>query len=596
MRVFAFILFLTFSQIVSTQEKDSSDSKLKIDFWIKNYDQITKGPEYDLAHSVFNKIIAVADKPVGVLPSLHVFSNLKFNQLFATLDGAIVMPLEVIKFCQKEGRFGEARLAFLIGHEIKHIVRGDYELINTLIKFIEDVGSQEPTKDFSAIWDRVNWGPSLERRKAIEIQADEYGILYASLAGFDVGAIISSTNSFILDFYMFAGTDTYGGFSHPSANERIQAAQQRMVSILEFLDIFDCGVKLYTIGEYDEAIDLFTKFVTQYPSREVFNNRGICYYQKALSLFARWKPDELEENPNFVFKLSAQIDPVSRARVTTRAAQPRYERMILESIDKAIADFREAERLDTQYPIVYNNLGCVHLLKGELGFARDYLKKALQMDDLYKEAYNNLGICYTAEGNGEMAENSFLDACRISPVYSDPIYNLGQLYTLVGRLEKGKNYFERYLKLDEYSGYAEKARDFLKKPKSEPIPPDFIEVIDGITPQSISPYGNSWQRFQTTNAKLLVSHDDKQHIKYFYYRKNNTQKTICIVSTEKGYDGQTAKSIRIGDSEQVVKDKYPFRKKVIPAGTGVLWVYKDLKLVFEMRYGKVYGWYLFEIL
>ena len=287
--VFLLIIFSIHSTIA--QFPNSTDTQLKINFWLEHYTQVTDGSEYELAQTVFQKILAVADKPVGVLPALYIFSDIEFNQLFATQDGGIIMPLKVIQYCQKNKRYAEDRLAFLIGHEIKHIVRGDYELIHALLQFIQSVGGQSTTKDFTHIWERVQWGPSLESRKAIELQADEYGILYLMLAGYDIDAIVSSKHNFISEYYGFANIDEYGGLSHPSGKERIRVIENRMSTILKNRVLFECALKFYAMGVYEESITLPTEFVRLFPSREVFNNRGLCYYQKALSLFARWKPD-----------------------------------------------------------------------------------------------------------------------------------------------------------------------------------------------------------------------------------------------------------------------------------------------------------------
>jgi len=347
-------------------------------------------------------------------------------------------------------------------------------------------------------------------------------------------------------------------------------------------------------SEYDGAIDLLTEFVRQYPSREVYNNRGMCYYQKALSLYGRWKPEDLIENPNFVFKLSAQIDPVSRARISRRVIQPQYEQPVLETINQAIADFREAERLDWQYAVAQNNLGCAHLLKGELAFARGYFEKAIQLNSSYKEAYNNLGVCYVAEGNAEKAKNSFLDASNFSPIYSDPYYNLGQLYLLVDRKEEAKPYFERYLQLDENSGYASKVRTILGiiEPKQKLI--NLSESIGNVSLHNLLPYGEGWNDFPITNAKVSVFHDSKLHFGCLYYKENIYNKTVRMAWTEKDYNGESAKLIQIGDPDQVVRERYPFLLREVPSTQGVLWFYKDLGLAFEIRFSKVSGWFIYD--
>ena len=87
------ILLFSFSQLAFSNSNNFSDPKLRIQYWIENYSQITEGLEYEMAHTVFNRILRVADKPIDITPRLYIFSDLKFNQVFATVDGSIILPV-----------------------------------------------------------------------------------------------------------------------------------------------------------------------------------------------------------------------------------------------------------------------------------------------------------------------------------------------------------------------------------------------------------------------------------------------------------------------------------------------------------------------
>ncbi len=568
-----------------------SVEKLTIDYWLKNYNQVSHGTEIEFAQSVFNRVVTVADKPVGVLPTLYIFSNLKPYQLFATKDGGIVLPIQIIQFCKKNKIDGQAQLAFLLSHEIKHIVRGDYELREMLMKFIEDLDSQEDHNYTK----QATLSPELNRLKAMEIQADQYGLLYSALAGFDIESIISPQNNFILKFYEFVGFDPYGSLSNPSVIERDGAIRQKTNKIIEHIDLFDYGIKLYAIGEYDAAIDVFTKFLSQFPSREVFTNRGLCYYQKAYLLYSKWKPNAINENPNFIFKLSPQIESTSRAEFATRSINQDFEELILHNLNKAITDFKEAERLDDQYPTIYNNLGCAYLLKGDLGFAKDYFKTSIKINKKYKEAHNNLAICYIAEGNGKTAESTLLDVYRLYPTYLDPIFNLGQLYAIASKEQDAKKYFNQYLQLANSNSFAEKAINYLHKQLPKESTPKFIENISGLKPNNLKIESDKWTSFQTPNSRIFTNSDLMKNIKYLYYEENKNNKRITIIGTDKRYKGKTFKAVKPGESEELVSQKYPFQKREISTSNGSFWVYEDLNLVFEIRQRKVCEWFLYDI-
>ncbi|MGH7595316.1 MAG: hypothetical protein ACREOI_03145 [bacterium] len=292
------LLFLfSFPVTIFGQPANADDPQRKIDYWLKHHRVAAESEKRcKMAQEVFQNLLAVADKPIGVLPKLYIFSDLKFSKLCALPDGSIVLPDSVIIFCARDPKQAESRLAFVLGHELKHVVRGDYA-IEEIFKFDATI-KQSP----------VN--------KILETEADEFGILYSSLAGYNVRAIISPANSFISDYYRAFGINPDGNVINNSVKDRQNALNRRLGEIVEYLDLFDFGVRLYAIGKYDVAIELFEKFVSHYPSREVFNNLGLCYYQKAFAYYAKWKHAQRGKDPNLDFRVSAQIDPLSRFEKT----------------------------------------------------------------------------------------------------------------------------------------------------------------------------------------------------------------------------------------------------------------------------------------
>lgn len=124
------ILLLFLPKLLLAQPANADDPRLKIDYWLgqPNLVQVTQGEKYKMAEEVFSTLLAVADKPSGVLPTLYVFAKLELGKLFALPDGSIILPLSVIELCSKNKTPEEAkaRLAFVLGHELKHVVREDY--------------------------------------------------------------------------------------------------------------------------------------------------------------------------------------------------------------------------------------------------------------------------------------------------------------------------------------------------------------------------------------------------------------------------------------------------------------------------------------
>lgn len=585
------LLLLFLPKFLPAQPINADDPRLKIDYWLgqPNFVQVTQGEKYAMAEEVFNNLLAVADKPIGVLPTLYVFAKLELGKLFALPDGSIILPLSVIEFCSKNKTPEEAkaRLAFVLGHELKHVVRGDY-WIQQLLQFARNASTGPGDLSLQRAWEQWQWGQELEVRKNIETDADEYGILYASLAGYEVGAI----NSFIPEYYRaFQGDST-----NKAVEVRLKALNRRLGEIIEHLDLFDYGVRLYAIGKYDVAIELLRKFASQYPSREVFNNLGLCYYQKAFIAYAKWKHNDRDSDFNLVYRVCTPLDPVSRLDVTRRPIVNHRE-LFKEAVAKAIENFAEAVARDERYEIALNNLGCAYLLKGELDFAKGNFKKAMEHNPFCKEAHNNLGVAYLAEGNTGQAVTHFLAALSQQSDFPEPIYNLGVLSQQTNRSAKAKEYFQKYLQIDATSAYANAVRKYLGMAATNP-PSRKIDVkreSDALF-QATGLRTGRWNQFLTPVANISIFHAASRDTQFFQFESKPGKERIAMLLTTASFRGVAPDGVSIGAPESLLDEKYPYPHTVKQTTKGVFRVYDELGLIFEIRHHKVYGWFIYEVI
>jgi len=561
------------------QPAEPENSKLKIDFWLSQYRRVTHLQECKEAHEVFETLLKVADKPVGVLPKLFIFENLAFGKTLALPDGSIILPFDVIKFCFKNPAYGKARLAFVLGHELKHIVRGDYAILR-ILKFDTTFPSASYSTQLRLFWKSME----TQQQKTFETEADEFAILYAALAGYDTDAIVSSTNNFISEYYGACGINMHGDAANNPVAERLNALNRRLNDISSHLDLFNFGVRLYAIGKYDAAIELLEKFVTQFPSREVFNNLGLCYYQKALAHYAEWKHETAGNDPHLIYRVSMAIDPVPRLR-NRSLDQHAFHEMIAH----AIKNFEEAKAKDANYETGLNNLGCAHLLKGEVDFAKGHFKKTLELKQNYHEAHNNLGVASVVEGRVSDAFENFKNALKLKPDYPESIYNLGRLSYQLGQTGAAKTYFKKYLQVDSASAYANIVRELLGQKIPTSPSPNFVESID--LPHPATEQSN---RIDTPAMEMFKFHDWRKQLDYFQFVAKATGEKIALRRAAEGHKGVSAKGIGIGASEKLVSEKYPYPHSIKATTTGALRVYADLNLVFEIRDGKVRAWYLYS--
>ena len=311
----------------------------------------------------------------------------------------------------------------------------------------------------------------------------------------------------------------------------------------------------------------------------------------------------MEVDPRIVFKLSVGLDPVSGLPFSGPLLKSKEEKEFQESIEKAISCFDEAKAKDDSYEFALNNLGCAHLLQGQVDFAKGYFKKVKKLNPYCKEVYNNLGVAFLIEEtqtNQKTSEalTNFLAALSVQSDYPDAIYNLAQLHLLRGQDEEAKKYFKRYLTFDHFSYHATEAKKIIgdsTEQKSNAINYE-VEKIGNKVPSDLFNLNTlKWKEYETTLATVSVYRLAAEKTNLFQYKSKYYPTKISIIKTDRDYRGFTARGIRIGDSQSLVEERYPTTHAVRNAGNSDFRIYKELGLVFEMQNKKVRNWYLFSL-
>ena len=81
--------------------------------------------------------------------------------------------------------------------------------------------------------------------------------------------------------------------------------------------------------------------------------------------------------------------------------------------DLAIAQYREAIRLNPRMAMAYNNLGAALLARGRSGEARENFRKAISIDPDLAEVYNNMGVSFAQSGQITEAKRCFSKALAL---------------------------------------------------------------------------------------------------------------------------------------------------------------------------------------
>jgi tetratricopeptide (TPR) repeat protein len=90
-----------------------------------------------------------------------------------------------------------------------------------------------------------------------------------------------------------------------------------------------------------------------------------------------------------------------------------------EDLDKEIADYTQAIRINPNNVDAYNNRGIAYGRKGDYDRAIADFNQAIRLNSNYTEAYVSRGVAYHDKGDYDRAIADFNQAIRINPNYAN---------------------------------------------------------------------------------------------------------------------------------------------------------------------------------
>ena len=375
------------------------------------------------------------------------------------------------------------RLAFILGHELGHIVKGH----------CYPFGKKPKTSLLKATFGRTE-----------ELEADQFGCELLLKAGFDfkralqgverMKQVVKELGS---DYTSFEGLDK----GHPSWDTRLEKADKDKAHLWKAMAAFNNGVVFLATEDYLTAIDCFDKVTRTFPDcYEAWANLG---YARLMKYSDAWDKKDLREQG-----IGQLVVGGFYTRTETRV-RGKDKNLWFE----AVGALREANRLKHGQTIVLANLGLAYLLHPDgkdVGEATRFFTEATEaaktdksLDPVaHASLMINLGITTVAEGNsekglaqldeGEKLVRSFAPAAKGLA----PAFDAALLYTRATVLggqkndadkEKAIGMFGRYLRVtsplslwwdnayDRYSelckslGREAKSKEAFKQERPEPI-------------------------------------------------------------------------------------------------------------------------------
>jgi tetratricopeptide (TPR) repeat protein len=428
----------------------------RIDYWQQNYSELTEvdDPRVVNAHQIFERVLQAAGTRYGVIPRLFIIKENPFNVVLpiSIPDGWVIVSRQVLDMCYESQKEGDDRLAFVLAHEIAHLLDDDFWHMSffsalSLLEENQNVEQAEVVKEIQGIFAQT------AKIEAKELRADERGILFAAMAGYSPFSIVSATkngkNSFFHEWHELlkvSRLDQSNAIStHPTLSQRSTAVLARLKQVSEQSDLFRIGLLLYQTGKFELAAKAFTEFLRYFPSREVYHNLAATHHQIALNYYQ--SDPELVKKRLLPFRLPIMADPYTRAAFgITRGRKPN-QNDFEQHIDLAIKHYQLAIEQDVNYLLAYQNLASAYLLNNEP------YKAIATLQDIVKRLPNNavllniLGVGFFLTENPEKAETLLQKAIEINGRFVAAYYNLGKIAYLQGDEAKAHKLWQEFVKI-----------------------------------------------------------------------------------------------------------------------------------------------------
>ncbi len=321
----------------ASSHANQDDPRAHASFYINTYGLVdpAQSPLAKRAYQIFERIHQVAEDPIGVTPTLKIINSDGKPWAIALPDGYIILSRAALEICYQgvDENTGDARLAFVLGHELSHLTSNDFWHRKMYLSLSGKNNSDSLEKVSALISSAAGASADNDWRKTVrnkELRADETGFTYAALAGFHTHLILSDQHGG-KDFlnHWVTQTRTSGGDLHFSPTERSDFLHNRFSAIISKVEYFMSGVRLAHFGQYEDAIHFFKEFRNAFPAHEVLNNLGYVNLQlarkhmPAILRYRYWLPTLMESAPPFVTRNRSVGDsmPLNAQRHLKRAVK-----------------------------------------------------------------------------------------------------------------------------------------------------------------------------------------------------------------------------------------------------------------------------------
>jgi len=123
-------------------------------------------------------------------------------------------------------------------------------------------------------------------------------------------------------------------------------------------------------------------------------------------------------------------------------------------LDRAIADYSMAIKLNPRFADAYNYRGAAYESKGQLNPAIADFTEAIELNPEFANAYNNRGSTYRAKGQYDQAIADYTMAIKLNPKFSQAYRTRGSTYRAKGQYDQAIADYNKVIDLNQKDDYA----------------------------------------------------------------------------------------------------------------------------------------------
>lgn len=495
-----------------------NDLRATATYYIDAYGLVDRNasPLVKRAYEIFDRIRDVAEDPLDLSPSLKVINSDGKPWAIALPDGYIILSNAALKICYDNVpiEVGDARLAFVLGHEIAHLTAKDFwhrKFFLSLSGQVNDLELEKILRQIAPVRFQKNWRDFYKRK---ELQADDTGFLYASLANFRTDLLLGEAES--EDGFLSTWVKQTRSFNddlHYNAATRTAILKNRFDAITAQYEYFMSGVRLAHFGRYEDALLFFEKFQRAFPAHEVLNNMGLVHLELArkhmpISIrYQYWLPTFLENAPKLVLRkrtLDNTLPDISKNH-----------------LNKAEQFLTKAASMQEKNLSSRINLTSTYLYLGQFHKARAQIEEARKIAPNSHIVHEMRAIViYEQEKEIDMWSRSVGILKNSAQTNASPtsIFNLAKLHMDRARYKQANQYWEKLLHLPQNipatifeiacKNTGRNAKNCQQSiPENSSIPPikTNVKLGDSIDASKVKQYLGSWKQREEKIGPLPVN-------------------------------------------------------------------------------------------